>query len=315
MVAVAAKSIQEETILDCSEFDEMTERYGLRFLGVGPDGVHRYEGSSISGLVLAFLDGKTARNNHNMLFLENIKRTELTGRSAWGNYYTEETLRRVLVQPPDLMAEIMKYMELIKCETPCFKKPGVRRLMSRGREFGEEIDSDRYLMRTPYVWSRNDREVHLKRTVNIGINLSANCSIVQKQMFPRGAACLALCEWLTQRGYNVGITAYECCTNPTEIVKKMTVKCVLKRPQMPLDVASISFAMCDIAFMRFGLLGGIGRQIHGLIKQGFGCPEPLFKADAEEVDFFINDNVLSEYQAVKWLERTIKKLETERQQI
>ena len=64
-----------------------------------------------------------------------------------------------------------------------------RRRVRHGQEFGESMDSDRYLARDPMAWDRSVRVETPRRTITIGVNLSVNCDVNGEEMMWRGRRC------------------------------------------------------------------------------------------------------------------------------
>ena len=230
-----------------------------------------------------------------------IQNEILSGRRKWANYHTLETLTDASRSTPKYLEEIEQYKREIETEAFEYTKPMPRRRLARGLEHGDEIEVDRYMMRNPNMWMRMTRELKPQRVVNIGINIGVAWDVTQDELLARGAACLALVDVLTTRGYSVGVkmfsASYDASTETNWCIKTLD----LKRPEMPLDTASLSLAMCDIGFYRCGMLVASLRRCPGTIHDSFGHTRPVPEKYRKDIDFFIEQNVKSRSKAVEWL--------------
>lgn len=279
------------------------------------DGVYRYEFKSVTECVQNAMNYGKAQNEHNQKWIDNQLDRTLSGHSEWGNYYTKEKFEHDLQNPPAHIVEAVEQLKEYITEEVSSVGYAPRRKVRRGCEFGEEIDADKFLCRNPNLWDRTVREMQEKKTVTIGCNLAIAGSRKAKELLYRGAAAVALAEVLGAKGYNVGITLFESRTSCTSSVSKFCSRVIVKEPNMSLDISSVSFAICEIAFFRACLANGAMRLADGEVYSSLGSPASLFEADAAEVDYYIDSNVFSKEQAVEWVKSCLKRTEAEVQNV
>ena len=92
---------------------------------------------------------------------------------------------------------------------------------------------------------------------------------------------------LTSRGVNVRILGFSVggeCVEPS--ASKLVTMVEFKASDMPLDMASLATALCDIGFYRMVVLFAEGRHLPGKVSRTLGhrgvvstCPEPTAWAD------------------------------------
>jgi hypothetical protein len=229
----------------------------------------------------------------------------LSGRDDWGHNYTRDRLLAELKAPPEsLMSEVNAMRERMLDGVPLPTTP--RRRVRRGQEMGEEIDSDRFLARVPEVWDRSVREPVARRNVCVGINLGLAWFEKPKALLYRGAAALALVDYLTGQGCNVELVAYNATALPTRGVAFGVAKVVLKSSNMPLDLSAVALATCEIAFARTIMYVGAMRHWPGQAIGGWGHVSRLPKQDAKGIDFQIGTDVKSREAAENWLKDCVK---------
>lgn len=193
---------------------------------------------------------------------------------------------------------IARVRERIESGTPIFSRSLPRRVRLRDQDFGDNMIPDRFLAR--------------------------------KDLMPRGAAICAIADWLTQQGYSVQITAVWYSTNMyrtgklTRIVPKGSrgkgylsdrgsddesalISMLVKPAQVPLDVASVATACCEIAFARAVMLRSrfisAARPVVDFI--GKATVLPTHKRIALGLDVTIPANIMTEEQAIAWLNSTV----------
>lgn len=178
-----------------------------------------------------------------------------------------------------------------------------RRKVRRGLDYGDELNVDRWLARDPYSWERVEKSPEPRRTLTIGCNVSVHYLVTPEQLLYRGAAAVALADYLTQQGCNVGITLFKVSDEPTNLVRQGIVRCDLKAPDMPLDLSAVTFALCEIAFYRCAIVFAGARRWPGTLAKGLGAPVTLPAQDRAAVDFLIDSDVLGEDAALNWLRK------------
>ena len=273
------------------------------------DGVWRYECGSVTEAVKDALDDY-AQNANTQEYLRGRLLTALSGGDDWANNFTRARFLKELSEPSrHLLDAVDRMRERLVGEVATPSTP--RRRVRRGQEFGEELDSDRYLAHSLSPWDRNVREQQTRRTVTIGCNLSVNAGVRPEQLLYRGAAALALADILSSRGVNVGIVLFNSRTDPTDRVERAVERYVVKDPLMPLDVSAVAFAMCEIAFFRVAMALGGMRHFPGSMHESLGHARNLPAADREGLDFLIEADVLSEDAATAWLTTCLAGQESE----
>jgi hypothetical protein len=265
------------------------------------NGIHRVEYGAVREIVADALNDY-AQTPENREALQLLHARAFSGRDRWANYYTrEKLLAQVFNPPPELLEAVEKMREHLVGQLELPTRP--RRRLRRGLDWGDELDADRVLHRDPTPWERIERSPEVRRTVTIGCNVSVDHTIKPEQLLYRGAAALALADLLTQSGCNVGITLFICSRSPTDAVEQGVVRCVLKSPDMPLDLSALAFSLCEIAFYRCVIVCAAARRWPGKLRTGLGYPNTLPACDCKNIDYLVDADVLGEEAAVAWLRR------------
>jgi hypothetical protein len=230
------------------------------------DGIHRIEYGSIREIVEEALSDH-AQTDGTRERLRALQERSLSGEDRWANHFTRARLLEQISSPPAALTEAIDAMrERLAGEVDLPTRP--RRKIRRGQDWGETLDADRWLGRDPSPWERVERIQQERRLVQIGCNLSVHCKVKPAQLLYRGAAALALADFLTQQGCSVGVTLFKTAGDVTSEVRTGVVRCVVKRPDMPMDLSALAFSMCEIAFFRCALLVAAARRWPGRIHDG-----------------------------------------------
>jgi len=272
---------------------------GERVAKRGADGIYRYEFGSVIEAVRDALDDY-AQNDANAEYLRARQARALSGRDRWANHFTHARFQRELANPSKRLLDAVDQMraklldEVVVPDAP-------RRRVRRGQEWGEELDTDRWLACDLSPWERNVHESQPRRTVTIGCNLTVDGKAKPHQLLYRGAAALALADVLTRRGINVGIVLLYSTKHPTDMVNRAVVRYSVKDPLMPLDISAVALAMCEVAFFRVICAIGSMRHFPGAVNRSLGVVADLLQADYNSVDYMIDTDVLNEQAAEAWL--------------
>lgn len=263
------------------------------------DGIHRYAFYSVTDAVEDALCDY-AQNDTNRERIRQTQESALSGHDRWGNYFTRDRFLGELSNPDSsLLAAVDEMREQLIGALDLPTTP--RRKVRRGLDYGDELDADRWLSREPNAWERSVREPQPRRTVTIGCKITVAAKVRPEQLLYRGAAALALADILAQRGCNVGIILFKSVYDPTATVDLGLIRYVVKDALMPLDVSTVAFAMCEVAFSRIVGVCGEARHWPGTLRSGFGHPAPVPIADREGIDYLIDSDCLSRDAAETWL--------------
>ena len=263
----------------------------------GRDGVYRYHWESISALV-----ADAARNAaQSPAWL-----TELDGwlGKAGTRFMNGMTLAKLAVAVSQPDASLLQAVDELRAEiADSVQLPkAARRHVVHARECGQELDPDAVRERRPNAWDGTARQPTPSRCVTIGINLSANCHLRQEHLLYRGAAACALADVLSERGVNVRIVAFDATRDPSEAVKLGVVSVELKAADMPMDLAAVATAACDIGFFRLGVVTAQCRRWPGdKPDDGLGYATALPAADRAGIDYLVEQHVTTREAAVEWL--------------
>lgn len=277
----------------------------------GSDGVHRLAYESVKRAVENAFDD-WGNSDGNREWVREAMREATSGRckatAKWANHYDEERFLHDVDSPPQHLLDAIEQMKQHVTDC-CDVQAGLmpQRKIRRGREWGDDIDVDRYVNRDPFMWDRCEREPRPSRTVNIGVNLVCGCRLKPEHLLYRGAAALALADVLTTKGYNVGITAFTSTVAPASGVELAVNRYTIKRPDMPLDLGALAMSLCEIAFYRLVCVCGHARHFRSAIAAGNGFVRKLPGRDAAEVDYLIDSDVVTERRAIEWLRDSLRK--------
>jgi len=270
----------------------------------GTDGFHRWQWDSVADLVADAFGHAAAQSATNVVLISQSIRQESNGR--WANGQTPESLQQ-LVRNPDrrLLTAIGEMREKLASEVVPPQVP--RRKIRHGRADGDELDADRWLHRIPEAWDKSERVPQPRGTLEIFIDLTVHCKQTPAELLYRGAAACALADQLAEQGRNVGVCGFLVCSGMSRDSRKVVAKVRLKEPEMPLDMAAVATAACEIGFFRMAMIHAAARHAVGQLNDGFGHPANLPEADAETADFVIGGNIRNETAAVNWLRAAAQK--------
>ena len=250
----------------------------------------------------AVLDSLTdyAQNEGNRQFIAGRLAEHMTGTDKWANNFTKAKLLETIENPPKHLTDAVEQMRQSLLDDVC---PPVctRRRIRRNQDFGDELTPESVLTRSLTPWERMARENQPKRSVTIGVNLTVDSSQRAEHLLWRGAAAAALADILSQRDLNVEIVAFWTIGSMSNKSKMVVSRYVVKRPDMPLDLGSVSVALAEIAFARLIALFGLARHLPGVLHDGLGCCETFPHQDRDGIDYMVETYITSRDAAESWL--------------
>tara|TARA_A100001391_G_scaffold204653_2_gene201097 strand:- start:1274 stop:2137 length:864 start_codon:yes stop_codon:yes gene_type:complete len=231
----------------------------------------------------------------------------------WLDNKSREDIKR-LVERPDAsaIAEVERIRQKISDEVVEYKQMITKRKRRRGCEHGDEIDVDRFLGGDMFCWERVEHTDVPRKSITIGCNVSIGCNRDREDLLSRGAAVCALAEHLTAEGYNVEVVAVLKSLNPWQRKQgSMVTSVMVKRMDMPLDVAAIVTAMAEISFARGILVGSIVTESKYKMSGGLGSPAEVTGREQKElgIDTLCPMDIYSQTRATEWVIDCINGLE------
>jgi hypothetical protein len=265
----------------------------------GPDGVYRLGWTSISELVDdAF--AQYAQSEASKDFLSALHKRH--DGDTWANGHDETSLRKALSQPAkETLAEIDAMRRTLVNELAL--PTTARRKVRRGMEWGDDLDADRYLSREPNAWEQSVRDPATRRTVTIGVNLTVCAGQNADELLYRGAAAVALADLLTQRGINVRLIGFSVGEEVSSRMHRLVSTVEFKAADMPLDVASLATAVCDVGFFRMVVMPAEFRHLTGQVSTCLGIRggQYLPSPDRMALDYLVESRVTTRESALDWL--------------
>jgi hypothetical protein len=127
----------------------------------------------------------------------------------------------------------------------------VRRRQSRS-DMGDEVSMP-HVWRgdLQHAWSRcAPRNTRAPRRVTIVAQTLENCNVDASELFWRGAACVKLCDLLTEAGYSVEIIASGHSARAYLNGDAFSMRVTVKAFSAPLDKSALASTVCLAGFMR-----------------------------------------------------------------
>lgn len=179
---------------------------------------------------------------------------------------------------------------------------------------GDIVDVGRYLMNDPECFIAFDGPMGTLGIVSIACNISVSAAVSKETMFYRGAQIVSIVDLLETKGYRCEVQAilagsssdYRDSADPTTQISIM-----LKRPDMPLDMSRLAYALChDSFFRRLGF--------HTWYRNGFrdiggmSLGYPIMKTSHEQsCDIYlpgVHSGHVSAESAAKWTREQLEKV-------
>lgn len=223
------------------------------------------------------------------------------------NYLSREDARDAIAIPQThLIDAVEEARRIIATEIQAPEQP--RRRVMRGREFGDSIDSDRYLRRVAECWDRSERPVSRSQTIRIAVNLATPCTVKPHQMIWRGATAVALADELQSKGFNCEIVAFR--ANHGFFEKDRSIGyggCFIKRANEPVDIASLATICCCAGFYRLSFVPAIITQTERRVAVGWGVATDVPR-ERVNADVIIDSSVRTKQDAMQQIEAMLKNL-------
>lgn len=184
-----------------------------------------------------------------------------------------------------------------------------RRRLKRGRDFGDEIQADRFLDRIPEMWERMETDQVPAKRVTIAISLAVSALQSQEHLGYRAAAAIALADALTELGVSVEIRAMKCAgNNPSDRISQYVTTIIVKPSDQPMSIPDLAIACCDIGVARLGTIFASSRYLPGKLKTTLGTPI-MIPAEHRVADFIADRDIDNQEKAIEWARTAINQFE------
>jgi len=282
----------------------------VRGLDLESSGVHSLYLESLSEAV-DYVTAEVPAAADNVPFIasrysENAARS----RTDFFERHLPSTLASDIANPKKSILDAVDSMRRSLTESVVLTSPARNR--RRGVNTGDEINVDRFLSRQPECWDRIERAPKPKRVVSIAINGITPGNFESRHLCPRGAAVIALADYLTEQGYSVGITLFACSRGLCQRAQRdiSIVNIAVKHPDHPMDINSIVAPVCDAGINRLVALKALALAARSTLDDGLGACQSLPAELKQRFDFCIDCDVSSESSARSWLQDCINKTQT-----
>ena len=160
--------------------------------------------------------------------------------------------------------------------------------------------------------------------VRVAVNNSHVCTAKAENIIRRGAAVAALIQALQARGYAVAVDAvFTVTSEPSGRGSRSYMTVALHRPEHPLDVDRLAFALAHPAMLRRLVFSWMEcqpkeyrRTFHVVDTGGYGYPAELPEADAGQYDIVVpkidKREFADDMAAARWLNSQLQALEVAR---
>jgi len=111
---------------------------------------------------------------------------------------------------------------------------------------------------------------------------------------------------MTRQGVNVEVVLLAATEKPSDAVTTGVLRVVAKAATMPLDVAGLAFAMCEIAWFRLAAVFAKSRMWPGALRPSLGCACSLPAANRARLDFLAEQTIDSQASAEVWLREAVR---------
>jgi len=270
------------------------------------DGVYVARFGSLSEAVDLATSGNIATEKNR----ESYKAALHRNAERFTNNQDSESIKEQLHNPPAAQIEMLHTLD----EITGHHAQQTTRKMFHNQEQGDEYSPEAWLHRDPAGWTECRRVKRpATRIIRIGVNTSCKAQTEQRQLYPRGAAALALCDRLESLNYRVEIVAFSCVNRfkPTEMESQYITEILLKRPEDPLETGIIALALADVGFYRviiFALRSALAPFKHADLR---GRATTLPEDTRSQFDIILDSDILTTEDARRAIKTQVDKLKEE----
>lgn len=239
--------------------------------------------------------------------------------NEWGSHWVDkrsaEWMTERLQSPdPGTMTKVLQFRDRLNNSNPELVNTARRRRRVRNLEHGAEFNTSRYVEGAELCFEEMRKVSRPARVARIGIDYTISCMGQREDLLPRGAALMALCDWLCANGYSVELVGMwyvkafkgsEGRDNP----KYSWCTVVMKQSSTPFDLGSLVTSACEIAFVRKIALCGMVAHAPWAVQSGYGqCKGmPEKQQIAMGYDALMPQEIDNEAAANDWLKRMLVK--------
>lgn len=139
-------------------------------------------------------------------------------------------------------------------------------------ENGLCVDVGAYLTGEPECWIAEEFNYKPKKCVKLLISIGCAWYYRETQIENRGAGIISLIQMLKKQGYIVKVNLYESCIDHSFDTK---YTCFLKIPTNPLDIQSLSYALCSPSLLRRFLFAWLEQKQRRSFCDGYGISSTI----------------------------------------
>lgn len=272
------------------------------------DGIYRCSFDSAAEVVELAGRRGFAANAANHGTIDNRQFTKVFGDPDFYNNHTPGSIQSGIQRCPEtLLTQVERIkgrLEVADLVTAAETSRRRRRLMRR-LEMGDELDPQAWLKREPDGWTETRYQTERRHVARVGVNISVLGSREPDDLLYRGAAAAAVADLLADQGYSVEIVALRAGNNlggGSRYVVDLTVK----RSDAPMDLGAVTFALSEIAFFRWAVMGATARLFPLTLDDRWGNTQTLPDIDAKGFDVLIDSDVFTERAAIDAVARCLR---------
>lgn len=208
--------------------------------------------------------------------------------------------------PASVVDPILALSEELKSEVKLPVRP--RRKRVRNLEMGDELDLDRTVLRCPTPWDEIQRPPDSKKIVHLAVNFGIHCGGREEDTYWRGAALLALSDWIESQGVTTEIEVFNVARFPTVDMPaedRLMCRTKVKRAGEPLIVDQVAMTACTITYFRGAHLMAYPQLLPSRVQRGLGFSDRCPDSYLDRWDFMVDSSVGNRHDAVEWLQKAI----------